>query len=75
MSLTGISAYAPVYEIKTDLTGRFLEGQIYGHIQTRGVGPRTDKQGLVVKQIKSLTEADLSKSEARISSEGKITLK
>ena len=75
MSLTGISAYAPVIEIKTDLEGRFLEGQIHGLTQTRGIGPRTDKNGLVVKQIKDLTETDLPKSEARIDATGRITLK
>ena len=75
MSLTGISSYAPIIEIKTDLSGRFLEGQIHGLTQTRGIGPRTDKQGVVVKQIKDLTEADLPNSEARISSDGKIALR
>ena len=75
VSLTGISGYAPIAEIKVDRQGRFLKGQIHSFIQQRGAGPRTDKSGSVARQIKTLSEQDLPASEAVISSEGAITLR
>ena len=75
VSLTGISGYAPIAEIKVDRQGRFLKGQIHSFIQQRGTGPRTDKSGSVARQIKTLSEQDPPASEAVISSEGTITLR
>ena len=75
VSLTGISGYAPIAEIKVDRQGRFLKGQIHSFLQTRGVGPRWDKAHSVAQQIKMLSEQDLPASEAVISSQGVITLK
>lgn len=73
ISLVGISGYAPIIEIKIDTKGRFLQGQIHGMTQTRGKGPRHDTNGVVVKQIKQLTEADIPQNEARILTDGRIT--
>jgi len=76
VSLTGISGYAPLVEIKIDpKTGQFFSGQIYPFIQTRGIGPRTDKTGAVVKEMKQLTEADVPQSQARIDEQGRIMMK
>lgn len=75
VSLTGISGYAPVAEVKIDRQGRFLKGQLHSFIQTRGVGPRLDKTASVARQIKTLSEQDLPKSEAAIDDHGGITLK
>ena len=76
VSLTGISGYAPLLEVKIDKqTGRFLSGQIHPFIQTRGIGPRTDKSGAVIKQMKQLSDADVPHSQAQISDDGRITLK
>ena len=76
VSLTGISGYAPLVEIKIDpKTGQFFKGQIYPFIQTRGIGPRTDKTGAVIRQIKQLTESDVPQSQAKIDDQGNILLK
>ena len=75
VSLTGISGYAPVVRVSIDKDGKFLEGQIYPFLQTRGVGPRTDKQKSVITEMKRLSEADLPQSQASIDSEGHIRLK
>ena len=75
MSLIGISGYAPIVEIKIDDNGCFIEGQIHPMIQTRGIGPRIDESGVVTKQIKMLSEADIPQSEATIGEDGSITLK
>ena len=75
MSLTGISAYAPVVEITIDNTGKFLHGKIHSFIQTKGVGPRKDNANAVARQIKTLSETDVPHSEASIDYSGNITLK
>lgn len=75
VSLTGISGYAPVVRVNIDKDGKFLEGQIHPFLQTRGVGPRTDKQKSVITEMKRLSEADLPQSQASIDSEGHIRLK
>ncbi len=75
MSLTGISAYAPVVRITIDDKGRFLHGKIHSFTQIKGVGPRLNKTHDVAKQIKALSEEDVPHSEASIDNNGTITLK
>ena len=74
MSLTSISAYAPVVTIKIDRKGRFLEGKIHSFIQQKGVGPRKDNSDAVAREIKELTESDIQGSPIRIDGAGNITL-
>ena len=75
MSLTGISSYAPVIEVKLSRQGRFLKGKIHSFVQQKGIGPRHNKTNDVAREIKQLTDADVPDSEARVDSKGNITLK
>ena len=75
VSLTGISGYAPVVEISIDKEGNFLNGRIHPFLQTRGIGPRSDKNKSVITEMKRLSEADLPQSQASIDSDGHIRLK
>ena len=75
VNLTGISGYAPLVEIKINHEGRFLSGQIHSMLQERGIGPRRDKMGRAAWEMKSLSEADVPQSEAKIDNKGKIVLK
>ena len=72
ISLTGISSYAPVIEIKTSRKGRFLSGRIHSFLQQKGVGPRRDKTLSVARQIRQLTLQDVPHSEATIDRKGRI---
>ena len=74
MSLTGISGYAPVVEISIGKDGAFQKGKIHSFIQQKGAGPRKDASNSVAKQIKSLTESDITGSPIRIDDEGNITV-
>lgn len=74
ISLTGISGYSPVVEIKIGGDGRFKSGQIYSFIQTKGVGPRKDPTNAVAQEIKRLTESDIQGSPIRISNDGGISI-
>ena len=75
VNLTGISGYAPLVEIKIDHQGQFLSGQIYSMLQQRGVGPRKDRANSAALEMKSLSEADVPNSQARIDRTGVIRLK
>jgi len=75
VSLTGISGYAPIAEIKTDRQGRFLGGLLHSMLQTRGTGPRWDKAGSAARQIMTLSQEDIPTSEATINEHGAIVLK
>ena len=76
VSLTSISGYAPLVKVKINKqTGAFISGQIYPFIQTRGIGPRTDTSGAVIKQMKQLSDSDVPQSEAVVGSDGSIKLK
>ena len=75
VSLTGISGYAPVIEITIDGDGAFKSGKIHPCLQTRGIGPRADNTGSVVKEIRQLSLTDLPQSQAVIDLDGNILLK
>ena len=75
MSLTGISSYAPVIEVKMGRDGRFLKGHIHSFVQQKGIGPRHNRAGDVAREIKQLSEADIPDSQASIDDKGSITLR
>ena len=75
VNLTGISGYAPLVEIKIDHQGRFLDGQIHSMLQQRSIGPRLDRSHRAALEMKSLSEADVPHSEARIDRTGAIRLR
>ena len=75
MSLTDISAYAPIIEVKIARDGHFLNGQIHSLKQIKGIGPRTDSQHSAARQMKQLSEEDVPKSEATIDAKGSIRQK
>lgn len=75
VSLTGISGYAPVVEININADGSFIDGKIHSFLQTRGIGPREDATGSVVREIRNLSNTDIPQSQATIDAQGNITLK
>lgn len=72
VSLTDISGYAPLVEIGIAPDGRFLSGRIHPMLQQKGTGPRHDPEGLVIRQMKLLSEEDTPQSEAEICADGTI---
>ena len=75
VNLTGISGHAPLITVSIDDDGNFLTADIHPMIQTRGIGPRHDKTGNVVRQMKMLSETDIPHNQAYIDEKGHITLK
>jgi len=72
INVKGISGYAPIVEIKVDAKGRFLFGKVHPFKQKWGVGPRIDKTGMVIKQIRQLNASDVPHSEAYVDTKGNI---
>ena len=72
ISIMGLSGYAPVIVVRTDRRGRFLDGRIHPFIQRKGLGPRRDTTGVVVRQIRMLTDTDVYGGRLRISDDGAI---
>lgn len=76
ISLTGVKGYAPVITVRILSTdGSFIDGQIHPFIQQYGVGPRTDRSGIVCRHIQALSESDVPESEARVRADGAILKK
>ena len=76
MSLTGISAYAPVVTVRINRQdGRFIDGHIHSFIQQKGIGPRKDDTNAVAREMKQLTEADFTNPHVSISAEGLMKMK
>lgn len=73
ISLVGIKGYAPILCVNIDKNGNFLDGKIYGMTQVPGTGPRHDKSGKVVREMKQLSEEDFQDSPLLISDDGKLT--
>lgn len=74
MSLSGISGYSPVAEVRLDGHGNFLDGQIHSFIQQKGVGPRRDASHSVAREIRTLSREDIPNSPLRISESGAMSL-
>lgn len=72
ISTTGISGYAPVVSVCVDRTGAFVSGRIHPFVQRYGVGPRRDTTGVVVSEMRTLTELDVNGGNIRIRSNGAI---
>lgn len=75
ISITGISGYAPIIEVGVDSNGVFQRGKIHPFIQQRGLGPRRDTTGVVVRQIRNLTRQDITDNRLHIADDGTITKK
>jgi len=71
----GISGYAPVIEVETDRTGKFIRGKIHSALQQKGTGPYWDSTYQAAKEIKRLTESDFPESALIVNEMGEIRLK
>lgn len=72
-SLTGVSGYAPVAEVKVNYAGKFVGGKIHSFIQKSGIGPRKDDTNAVAKFIRDLSKIDFPSSSLIIDDEGNIS--
>lgn len=75
MNINGITGYAPLVEVSVDAQGRFERGQIHPYIQVKGRGPRKDRSGAVVGNLRRLSNEDFPNSALEISDSGIVTVR
>ncbi len=72
MNISGISGYAPIIEVRVDDKGAFEDGVIHPFIQQKGVGPRKDTSGVVIRNLRRLSSEDFPASPLIITDDGEI---
>ncbi len=72
ISISGISGYAPILTVEVNHKGEFLKGKIVPFIQRWGIGPRIDKTGAVIRQIKLLSQEDIPNNPLVIEKNGVV---
>ncbi len=70
ISKAGKTGYAPLIRVDVDGKGRFVGGRIFSALQKGASGPRLDNTGIVVKEIRSLSSADIPESPLTIADDG-----
>lgn len=73
MNISGLTGHAPLVRVSVDGEGRFESGKIHGFIQQKGIGPRADKSGAVVENMRRLSQLDFPESPLVIEQDGSLT--
>lgn len=73
ISKAGKTGYAPLIKVDVDRNGRFVSGRIYSALQKGQSGPRLDSSNIVVKEIRTLTKADIPESPLKIADDGTLS--
>ncbi len=60
VSIQGISGYAPMLKVVLADDGHLLEGRIISMVQKRGYGPRYDQTGIVIDEIRHLSDDNIA---------------
>lgn len=72
-NLSGSAGIAPIVEVDVNSKGEFLRGKIHSTRQLGAGGPVLDNQNLALKEIISLTKADIPECTLKLDSSGVIT--
>jgi poly-gamma-glutamate capsule biosynthesis protein CapA/YwtB (metallophosphatase superfamily) len=72
-NITGPNGYSPVVTVNTDITGKFISGNIIPVYQDSTGKVRIDPQKRVIRKIRDLTATDFSGGGIEISDNGRIT--
>ncbi len=74
-NLRGLAGEAPILEVKTDASGKFLEGKIHAFRQSYSLGPRNDSNLSSIKTIQRLSLEDFPENPVTIDDSGSIVFK
>lgn len=74
-NLRGLAGEAPILEVKTDATGKFLFGEIHAFRQSYSLGPRNDSNLSSIKTIQRLSLEDFPENPVMIDDRGSIVFK
>ena len=70
--INGPNGYSPVVTVQTDITGKFIAGNIIPVYQDSNGKVRIDPQKRVIRKIRELTAADFPEGGIVISESGRI---
>ncbi len=73
VSIAGVCGLAPIMQVFTDKTGKFLKAQIHSTKQLKYQPPLIDPNKQVLKIIQNLTRQDFPEVKIKISDEGVVT--
>lgn len=71
-NLKGVNGIAPIMKLYLNKKGEFLKGKIYPIKQEGEGGPVPDSTGAVIKEIISLTKADIPEAKLKIEPDGTV---
>jgi len=74
ISIAGVCGLAPIVQVFTDNTGKFLKAKIHSTNQVKYQPPLIDPQKRVLKIIQNLTKQDFPEMKINISDDGWVTL-
>lgn len=74
-NLRGLAGEAPILEVQTDASGKFLKGKIHAFRQSYSLGPRNDSNLSSIKTIQRLSLEDFPENPVMINSSGSIEYK
>ena len=75
ISIKGVSGLAPLITVRTTIHGRFIDARIHSFKQTYGLGPRRDSANRAARQIRTLTESDITDGILEILDDGYVRRK
>ncbi|MGM9869673.1 MAG: CapA family protein [Sodaliphilus sp.] len=76
MGINGLNGLAPCITVVINpANGTFQSGTIHAFRQQYMAGPKADKSGQVIQEIRNLTQADISNSTLRIANDGSMSIK
>ncbi|MDD7717333.1 MAG: CapA family protein, partial [Bacteroidales bacterium] len=76
MGIVGLTGLAPCITVDINPEdGKFKSGKIHAFRQQYMAGPKTDKRGEAIREIRDLTASDIANSALHIDDDGAITIK
>lgn len=74
VNISGRNGYAPILLVELSVKGEFRGGRIISATQPQRTGPKLDKTGAVIREIRNLSRLDFPESKLRIADDGTLSV-
>lgn len=74
VNISGRMGYAPILVVDLGVDGTFRGGRIVSATQPQRTGPKLDKTGIVIREIRNLSRLDFPESKLRIADDGTLSI-
>lgn len=74
VNISGRMGYAPILIVEMSVGGEFRGGRIISATQPQRTGPKLDKTGIVIREIRNLSRLDFPESKLRIADNGELSV-